>query len=372
MTRQRALKRYCRSACSRIGGDKMKLLTRTLLLPLVACPIVAFGEAVAQEPVFIAGLNAPRGLSIADGALLVAEQGGGRILLVSPDGTSEVLLEGIVAGRFNSPEGPTIAGVSAVAKVGDRYFYAIAGSLGTIAGTEAIYAFREGELPLLLADLGQYERDNNTGWDVDHAATPEINSNPFDLVGDGHTGVFVTDAAANAILHVGADGTIALFAQFPDRDNPRWFHPRLGREGSLGGPKMDQVPTGLTIGPDGALYVTTLTGFPFPQGSARIYRVADQNGDGDALDWRDVTLFAEGLTAATDLAFSSDGTLYVTEFSTDMLNRAPGRLVQIANGTVTEVMGGLVSPTSVAVTEDGGVVVTQEFPGIITVVSAGL
>ena len=36
---------------------------------------------------------------------------------------------------------------------------------------------------------------------------------------------------------------------------------------------MDAVPTSVTRGPDGALYVGQLTGFPFPVGGANVYRI---------------------------------------------------------------------------------------------------
>ena len=35
----------------------------------------------------------------------------------------------------------------------------------------------------------------------------------------------------------------------------------------------DAVPTGVALGPDGAYYVPTLTGFPFTAGTAAVYRV---------------------------------------------------------------------------------------------------
>src|SRR5690606_12255382 len=139
--------------------------------------------------------------------------------------------------------------------------------------------------------------EHNTGDDVTPQGTPDIDSNPYDLVADGKGGVFVTDAAANAVFHVNETGDIKLYAFLPDRDNPL--------AASIGGPRIDEVPTGITIGPDGALYVTTLTGFPFPSGAARVYRIADGDDDNDATDDGEVTVFAEGLTTATDLAFDT-------------------------------------------------------------------
>ena len=96
------------------------------------------------------------------------------------------------------------------------------------------------------------------------------------------------------------------------------------------------MPTGIALGPDGAAYVATLTGFPCPTGGARVLRLQDDNGDGDALDLGETTVYADGFTAATDVAFEADGAMLVTEYSGDMRSLAevgfkeshlfPGRL----------------------------------------------
>jgi hypothetical protein len=338
-------------------------LTREITLALLAgASLAAVQPALAQSGFAVPNLGNPRGLSIADGNLLIAEQKGGKLLSVAADGAVTTIAEGLVTGEYTSPEGPSVAGPDAVVKDGDTYFFIVGGSTATVAGSEAVYTLKPGEAPQLLADLGAYEKANNTGDDKKPDGTPDIESNPYSLVADGKGGVFVTDAAANAIFHVDPAGTITPYALFADRENPL--------AGQVGGPTFDQVPTGLVSGPDGALYVTTLTGFPFPAGAARVYRVADGNGDGDALDDGEVTVFAEGLTTATDLAFDTDGSLLVTEFSTDMLKQAPGRLVRVQDGAVTEVAAGLISPTAVAVLPAGQVVVTQEFPGVVAEVAA--
>lgn len=324
---------------------------------LLGLPLSTIGGTLAQDALTIPDLKKPRGLSVAGDVLLIAEQSGGRILSVAADGTTSTVLDKVTSGEFVSPEGPTAVGVDAVVMSGDTYFFTIGGSLGSVAGSEGVYTMKAGEAPKLLADLGKYEEEHNTGDDVNQQGAPDIDSNPYDLVADGEGGVFVTDSGANAVLHVNGAGEIKLFAFLPDRDNP--LAPNVG------GPKIDQVPTGITMGPDDALYVTTLTGFPFPSGAARVYRMADSDDDGDATDDGEVTVFAEGLTTATDLAFDADGALLVTEFSTDMLKQAPGRLVRVKDDQVSEVAGGLVSPTAVAVLGDGRIMVTQEFPGVV-------
>jgi hypothetical protein len=336
--------------------------TRTITLALLAiAPLCAAAPTLAQA-LTVPNLANPRGLSVSDGNLLIAEQKGGRILSVAADGTVSTVAEGIVVGEYTSPEGPTAVGVNSVVKDGDTYFFTVGGSLGSVAGSEAVYSFKAGEAPKVLAYLGAYEKANNTGGDVTPEGKPDIDSNPYSLVADTKGGVFASDPAANAIFHIDSAGTIAIYAQFPDRENPM--------VGKVGGPTFDQVPTGLTKGPDDALYVSTLTGFPFNSGLARVYRVADNNADGDALDDGETTVYAEGLTTATNLAFDTDGSLLVTEFSTDMLKQAPGRLVRVKDGAITEVAAGLISPTAVAVLPNGKIVVTQEFPGVVGEIAA--
>lgn len=50
---------------------------------------------------------------------------------------------------------------------------------------------------------------------------------------------------------------------------------------------MESVPTSVAYGPDGALYVSELTGFPFPAGASTIWRVVPGKAP---------TVYATGLT----------------------------------------------------------------------------
>ncbi len=80
---------------------------------------------------------------------------------------------------------------------------------------------------------------------------------------------------------------------------------------------MNAVPTGVVSGPDGAYYVSQLTGFPFPLGGAKIFRVDPRTGK--------YTIYAEGFTNVMDLDFGRDGTLYVLEIDSDSLLSRPVR-----------------------------------------------
>lgn len=104
------------------------------------------------------------------------------------------------------------------------------------------------------------------------------------------------------------------------------------------GSSIDAVPTNMVFGPDGALYISTLTGVPFPQGAATIWR----------WDGNSATPYVTGLTTAIDLAFGHDRSLYVVEMQS--VTGLPGRVVRIApNGKRSVVADGLDFPTGIAV-----------------------
>ena len=87
---------------------------------------------------------------------------------------------------------------------------------------------------------------------------------------------------------------------------------------------MDAVPTAAVNGPDRAIYVSQLTGFPFPPNGASIWRVAPGQKP---------TKYATGLNAVTDLAFGPDGSLYAVQLSaTGLGNFGPGSVVRIPRG----------------------------------------
>ena len=201
------------------------------------------------------------------------------------------------------------------------------------------------------ASLARYEASANPDG-------MEINPNPFALVVDAAGNAYVNDAGANDTLKITPDGTITTFALYP--------HVEIQAELGFPVPDTQPVPTGIAFGPDGALYVGQLTGGPFLPGAATVYRLDDLNGDGDALDAGELTVFAGGLTTVTDIAFGPDGALYATEFrgfltSGDEGSGAPppadGDVVKWNGSDWETVVSGLMMPTSVKVGGDGAVYV---------------
>ena len=177
----------------------------------------------------------------------------------------------------------------------------------------------------------------------------ELNSNPVSVLAR-HGRQYVVDAGANDLLKVGPTGRIRTLAVFPQRlidpapipDLPNPF-------------PMDAVPTAVVQGPDHDLYVSQLTGFPFPVGAANIYRVDKRGGKPE--------VYASGFTNVTDLAFDRDGNLYVVEIATNgLLSGDPtGALKRIApDGSVSEDLanGELVAPYGVTVSRKGHIYVS--------------
>src|SRR4029450_9905778 len=113
-----------------------------------------------------------------------------------------------------------------------------------------------------------------------------FDSNPYGVLPQPGRVVF-TDAGGNSLNALAADRSISNLPAFFDR-----LVPFMGRQ-----VPMQAVPTTVAKGPDGALYVGQLTGFPFPAGAANVYRVP---ADGGA-----PTIFSSGFTKIIDIAFAA-------------------------------------------------------------------
>src|SRR5690606_1766136 len=116
-------------------------------------------------------------------------------------------------------------------------------------------------------------------------------------------GWLVADAGANDVLRLGHHDRVRLVTVLPE--GTALAPPFLGLPPGAQVP-FQPMPTSAVRGPDGAVYVSQLTGFPFPAGGAGIWRVGR---DGVARPW------ATGLTNVTDLAFDRRGRLYALQLS---------------------------------------------------------
>ena len=330
--------------------------TPIVLMSLCAlCVVLLMACGGAAERVVVDGLASPRGLTaLGDGRLLLAELGAGRLLIVDVDGEGDVTVHADLLPRLaDGPEGAPAGVSAAVIDGGVTYF--IVGE-ARAKGFREVYVLRPGDAPRGI-----------TGQDVMGTGPAQPLLNPYDLALLPSGDLLVSDAGANVVWRVTLAGEIVLYAD----PGPIPF------ETPSGAGEAEPVPTGMTAGPDGAVYLATLTGAPFPTGGARVYRMLDENADGDALDPGETRLYAVGFTTATDVAFLPDGAMLVTEYTTDMAALAskgydrsgehPGRLVRWERGARTVLADDLIGPTSVAVL-DGTAYVSEEYAGRVVAI----
>jgi hypothetical protein len=301
------------------------------------------------------GLDNPRGMSwAADGSLLVAEAGRGGTgscvpgvfsptMCLGPSGAvTQIKKKGqqrrIVVGL------PSLAPATGGFAFGPSDVSADGGRVYVSVGGPVIPSWRGEQLSEPIAsELGTIQQITGTArhTTADIAAFtaandpdgPPLESNTQSVLANRHT-LLAVDAAGNTVLAVSTTGEATPLQVFEDREQ--------------GGVHYEAVPTNLAAGPDGAVYLSDLTGAPFPEGASIIWR-----WDGHAF-----VPYAEGFTTAIDLAFGPDGSLYVVE------NRSiiglSGRVVrQAPNGTRTVVIDNLNFPTGIAVGNDGAVYVSN-------------
>jgi hypothetical protein len=184
-------------------------------------------------------------------------------------------------------------------------------------------------------------------WAHEHANNPDgtanIESHPYGITSGSDGRLYVTDAAANALIAVdpatGKTETIAVFEGLPG------VFPSPTRDGAM---ITDPVPTGVVIAEDGTMYVSLLSGAPFVPGSAKVVQVAE---DGTVSD------FATGLTMLTDLQMGPDGHLYAVSFGM-FTQQGPvfnsGSVIRILDdGTTETVIAGLPFATALGLDAEG-------------------
>ncbi|MEO7965942.1 MAG: ScyD/ScyE family protein [Gemmatimonadaceae bacterium] len=321
-------------------------------------------STTATVSVVMSGLDNPRGLGFApNGALYVTEAGNTTVngaCLTTPRGEICFSGTGAVTRLWKGQQSRVISGLpsavfpatSEVTGPQDIGFRGAARAFVTIGwggdprGRSALgpnglklgnlFSFDLSGHSNYVADIGAFEVANNP-------AGGPIDSNPFGLLTEP-TEQFVTDAGGNALLRVsdGAVSTVATFGPIPVPAGP--FNPPFTQS--------DPVPTRVSRGPDGALYVSVLTGVPFLPGAASIYRVVPGQAP---------TVFAGGFTTITDHAWDRGGSLYVLQFASQPFLGGPGSVVRVdPNGTRTVIIATLTNPTGIAIGHDGGIFVANK------------
>lgn len=337
----------------------MKYLKMIAAYALAFCMQSAMAAPFSVRTV-MSGLDNPRGLALSPwGALYVAEAGsGGAGPCVTMRGLprcygqsgavtrlwfgrQERVLEGLP-----SYADPAFAEVTGPHDIGFDWFgnaFVVIGwgddpalrsqfgpsgaEFGTLVKIQPFYKWHSWKV---VADLAAHEAaENPTGG--------ELNSNPYGLLVLTPGESYIADAGANVLLEARWDGSVKTVAKFRAR--------------GMGDP-TDSVPTAVVRGPDHAFYVSELTGAPFADGAARIYRVKPGSAP---------TVYAEGFKTIVDFDFARDGTLYVLQYATGpVFFSGPGEIIRVAkDGSRSVVADGLDHPTSLVLAPGAVIYVTN-------------
>jgi hypothetical protein len=274
------------------------------LLAAAAVGTSAAAAGPAHQARVVDGLDGPRGLDIAGGKTVVAESNGAisQVIRSGPDkGTTERI--GKVVKGFGS--------AVAIAPNGD--VWAVTGE-----GDARLFLFREGHKRQEVADIGRYQKKQNK--DPFNLADPPGQSNPFNLASMDDGSVLVADAANNSVVHVTRKGKITPVARVKPRTVPMpegFDNPDLPPAGTP--LPSEAVTTSVAVGPDGAIYIGELRGFPGTPETSQIWKV--RPGATDAVckpnkpNKGACTRFADGLTSIVALEMGRGGSLYAAELS---------------------------------------------------------
>ncbi len=344
-----------------------------LALAVLSALGTATYSARAQEresggTVIVDGLNGPQGvLVIDDGSVWVIDVGLGgdqevevggldpntnevikatygntaRVMRVTPGGQPQ-----LVATMPSIFLGSDIVGGARLALLNNE-MYATAGVWQGVASEEALP-----DTAAVLRVLQGSVLEVVPLWKLEKELNPDgyvLESHPYGLTAGPDGLLYVAEAGANTLVQVDVvSQTAKVIAVFEGIPGPL---PNPYRGGAL---ESDPVPTGVTFGADGRIYVSLLPGFPFLPGSAKVVLVDPVTGG--------VEDYATDLTMLTDLRTGPDGELYAVRFGI-FTDEGPipnsGAVIRVGEGeTSQDVITGLPFPTSVDFDINGNAYVT--------------
>ncbi len=368
------------------------MIRKTLMTVALAALTAAGINLPSQAQMFstqtvMVGLNNPRGLAFGpDGSLYVAEAGlGANGAANAPsfiDGSQSTVFYGETSGVSKLKNGVQTRVISDLPSLADASnggagglshisFDASGNLFGAInfggegaartnllnAGvTNAKFLGTISQLNLagspsasVVTDVTAYAVANNLEGPTQPGKPFETNAYGLTTLKGG--GFAVTDAGGNYVATVGSNGIVngvVMLPNFPNSSFP-----------GLGGPTSQAVPTSVSEGDNGTLYVSELGGFPFTPGDSHI----------DVISNGVLTNRFGGFTTLVDVEFY-DGELYALQMTSNGLasqNPGPGQLLEVdpLTGQITVLYNGLLLPGGLAVQDDHTFYITtgSVFPG---------
>jgi hypothetical protein len=276
--------------------------------------LVAPATALASDPPYTVvadGLHSPRGLDFGPGGILYAAESGdathgGAVLTIVDSASQHPTVRTIVDDLPKiGDEGEFIGidGISVLGRGTNQRIYGVFGLAPQITGSadfgRVVTIDRTGDLSTI-TNIGQFDFD----WGRAHSDLWEEfvqgDANPYGILAlPDH--LYVVDAGENTLDEVHPDGSIDVLAYFPNEAI------------------RDAIPTCVRQGPDGALYIGTLT---FVDSavlgpSAKVYRVDPADANLDEPWNTPMTVWASGLWPINGCDFGPDGTFYASQLFTN-------------------------------------------------------
>lgn len=255
----------------------------------------------------------------ATGRIFVSEHGtgqnDGRISEVTPDGKVYPVITGLYSVKL--PNNEIDAPDHLLAANGILYILTPKGLY-----TLNLDTYKTGNSPIPAASLTP---ENIQQFVINYNFTKDTGESHLYGITLGPDGaIYITDAAANAIIRRSSSGQLSVVAEVPGTANPKPAGPPPGP------PVVESVPTGIVY--DGKQFaISTLLGFPFPAGKALIYHM-DLTGK--------ITTYQQTFTSLVDIENDGSGNYLVLEYATfgpTGFASKTGRLLR-ARGTTSDVL----------------------------------
>jgi len=289
-------------------------------------PIITAEPTHFVPQVVASGLTLPIGMSFDGlGRAWVTEGGTGkndaRVSLVTKDGKVYPVITGLASAFANG----SIEGIGHVLYQ-EGILYVLEGATGTLYIAN-VAGFKPGDAPV---DAKTLPKEDIGTFVKAQMLTNPVNTDVYNLTLGPDDNLYIVDSGANAIIKRDSrTKALSVFAKIPNL-----------------AATVESVPTGITY--DGQKFlVSSLSGFPFAAGVAKIFRV-DLAGN--------VTDYQTGYTTLTDITLSANNKPIVVQYAQfSLAPPIPGFQPQtglITNGEKATLLSGLDLPIDIEQVND--------------------